>query len=154
MSVQIQTSAVVSVTEMARMLGLSRARFYQLQKAGVFPPPVYSLSNRRPIYVEELQKVCLEVRRRHVGVNRRPVLFYASRFSPSPRKPKRKPEAKEVSSLVHALRGLGLATVTAAEIQGATKELFPQGTAGIDQAEVLKALFLHLERKNSADAAR
>jgi hypothetical protein len=109
MSVQLQTRAVVSVTEMARMLGLSRARFYQLQKAGVFPAPVYSLSNRRPIYVEELQKMCLEVRRKNFGVNGRPVLFYASRFSSGARKPKRKPEAKEACSLVQSLRGLGLA---------------------------------------------
>jgi hypothetical protein len=151
MSVHIPTKAVVTVVEMARMLGLSRARFYQLQKAGVFPAPVYSLSNRRPIYVEEMQKVCLEVRRRHCGVNVRPVLFYASRFSSSPRKLKPKPKAKEVSSLAHSLRGLGLTAVTAADVHGATKELFPQGTGGIDQIKVVRVLFLHLKRKNSAD---
>ena len=60
--------AAVTVTEMARMVGLSRARFYQLVNEGVFPPPVYSVRTRRPIYVEDLQKVCLEVRHRNCGV--------------------------------------------------------------------------------------
>ena len=73
----VQTKAVVTVSEMARMVGLSRSRFYQLVEAGVFPQPVYSVANRRPIYVEEAQKVCLEVRRRNCGVNGQPVLFYA-----------------------------------------------------------------------------
>ena len=34
------TKVAVSVAEMARMVGLSRARFYQLRRAGVFPTPV------------------------------------------------------------------------------------------------------------------
>ena len=71
--------AAVTVTEMARMVGLSRARFYQLVNEGVFPPPVYCVRTRRPIYVEDLQKVCLEVRQRHCGVNGRLVLFYSAR---------------------------------------------------------------------------
>jgi hypothetical protein len=70
-----ETKAIVSVSELARMCGLSRARFYQLQRAGVFPPPVYDVSTHRPVYVEELQKVCLEVRRKNCGVNGKPILF-------------------------------------------------------------------------------
>jgi hypothetical protein len=57
----VSTKAVVTVSEMARMVGLSRARFYQLVEAGVFPPPVYCVSTRRPMYVEELQTICLTV---------------------------------------------------------------------------------------------
>ena len=73
----VSTKAAVTVSEMARMVGLSRARFYQLVEAGVFPTPVYCVSTRRPMYVEELQEVCLTVRRRNCGVNGKPVLFYA-----------------------------------------------------------------------------
>jgi acyl transferase domain-containing protein len=43
---------------------------------------------------------------------------------------------------------------TAAQVQRVTEELFPKGTEGIDQGEVLKAVFLHLKRKNSADNVR
>ena len=44
----------VSITEMARMVGLSRARFYELVAQGVFVPPVHSISNKRPYYNPEL----------------------------------------------------------------------------------------------------
>jgi hypothetical protein len=153
---EIQTKAVVSVSEMARMCRLSRARFYQLQKAGVFPPPVYSVSTRRPIYVEELQNLCLEVRRRNCGINDKPVLFYSCRLGTAPNrpkapKPKLEPKGNDVSALVDGLNSLGLTTATAAQIQKVTEQLFPKGTAAMDQGEVLRAVFLHLKRQNSAD---
>ena len=114
MTGEIQTKAVVSVAEMARMCRLSRARFYQLQKAGVFPPPVYSVSNRRPVYVQELQDLCLEVRRKNCGINGRPVLFYARNSSgisvqkARKEKPKAQPKGKDLASLVDGLNALGL----------------------------------------------
>src|SRR5271156_6193222 len=80
MSVQVQTKAVVSVAEMARMCGLSRARFYQLVEAGVFSPPLYRIDTKRPFFNQEMQEVCLEVRRKNCGINGRPVLFYARRL--------------------------------------------------------------------------
>jgi hypothetical protein len=36
-------------------------------------------------------------------------------------------------------------------VQRVTQELFPKGIEGIDQREILRAVFLHLKRKNSAD---
>ena len=36
---------------------------------GVFPPPVYDLRTRRPHYTEEMQKMCMAVREKNVGVN-------------------------------------------------------------------------------------
>jgi hypothetical protein len=151
-----ETKAIVTVSEMARMVGLSRARFYQLQKAGVFPSPLYDVATRRPIYDEELQKVCLEVRRRNCGVNGKPVLFYSRRVPittvPSkPRKVTAKPPKNEHTDLVDALQALGLGSVTKAQVEAAIKEVFPQGTAGMDEAEIIRALFLHLRRKNSSD---
>ena len=156
MTGEIQTKAVVSVAEMARMCRLSRARFYQLQKAGVFPPPIYDVSTRRPLYVEELQEVCLEVRRRNCGINGKPILFYARSLASSPAKPRApKPKlegkGKDVSALVDGLNSLGLTTATAAQVQKVAQELYPKGTEGIDQGEVLRAVFLHLKRKNSGD---
>jgi hypothetical protein len=148
-----ETKAVVSVSEMARMCGLSRARFYQLQKAGVFPAPTYQAG--RPVYTEDQQQVCLEVRRRNRGIDGRAVLFYARRrpIAPAKRTPraiKPTPKNKDVAALVDGLNALGLTTATAAQVVEVTKELFPQGTDGLDQAEVLRAVFLHLKRRNSA----
>jgi hypothetical protein len=149
-----ETKAVVTVSEMARMVGLSRARFYQLQKAGVFPMPVYDVATHRPVYTEELQSVCLEVRRRNCGVNGKPVLFYARRvqITPAPSKPRKvtpKPSKNEHADLLDALQGLGLASVTAAQVGPAVKELYPQSTAGVAEAEAVRAVFLFLRRKDS-----
>ena len=148
-----ETKAIVTVSEMARMVGLSRARFYQLQKAGVFPSPLYDVKTRRPIYDKELQKVCLEVRRRNCGVNGKPVLFYSRRVPiTAPRKATAKPPKNEqYAGLIDALQGLGLASVTKAQVGAAIQEVYPQGTTGMDEAEIIRAVFLHLRRKNSSD---
>jgi hypothetical protein len=153
MNVQIETKAAVTVAEMARMLGMSRARFYQLQKAGVFPTPVYDVKNHRPIYVEEAQKVCLEVRRRNCGINGKPVLFYAKNNmrAPVPKAKKEKPKANH--DLIDALSSLGLDS-TAAQVNEAVREKFPKGTEGIDEAEVIRVVFVHLKRQNSTDNVR
>ena len=147
-----ETKAIVTVSEMARMCGLSRARFYQLQKAGIFPPPLYDVATRRPIYDEEMQKVCLEVRRRNCGVNGKPILFYARHrpLTPPSSKPRKvtAPKAEQYPELIEALQALGLAGVTAAQVGAAVKEMFPQGTAAVDQAELVRSVFLHLRRKN------
>src|SRR4051794_22280887 len=76
------TSSVVkpvSVTEMARMVALSRGHFHSLVKAGAFPMPVYSVSTRRPLYTGEQQQLCLQVRATNVGVDGRYRLFYSER---------------------------------------------------------------------------
>jgi hypothetical protein len=158
MGVEIQTKSAVTVSDMARMVGLSRARFYQLQKAGVFPLPVYSVCTHRPIYVEELQELCLEVRRRNCGINGQPVMFYARRQPPVPTRPKHRAKTpvrknQNIAALVEGLNALGLATATAAQIEVVTKQLYPNGTAGIDQGEVLRAVFLELRRRNSGGNA-
>jgi len=148
-----QTKAIVTVSEMARMCGLSRARFYQLQRAGIFPPPVYDVANRRPIYVEEMQIVCLEVRRRNCGINGKPVLFYCrgGNLRPSVTKGrKRKPKTEKHADLINALVDLGI-SVTAAQVGQAVKELFANGIEGTDQAEVVRAVFLRLKRQDSGD---
>jgi len=153
-----ETKAAVSVAEMARMVRLSRSRFYQLIGT-TFPEPVYDVKTRRPLYPEELQRVCLEVRRRNCGINGEPVLFYARNlFTPPPKakppKPKLEVKRGDVAALVDGLNALGLATATASQVEQVTKELFPEGTEGIDQGEVLRAVFLAIRRQNSADNVR
>ena len=74
----ISTKNAVSVAEMARMVGLSRARFYQLI-GSAFPHPVYDVSTRRPFYDQEAQTLCLEVRHRNCGIDGKPILFYVRR---------------------------------------------------------------------------
>src|SRR6516165_11831748 len=107
MSDEFQTKAAVSVAEMARMVGLSRSRFYQLIGTA-FPEPERQKGTGRPVYTEELQKVCLEVRRRNCGIDGKPILFYARRIGSAPArpkapKPKLEPKGKEVVALVEGL---------------------------------------------------
>ena len=73
MSVELVTKAAVSVTEMARMVGLSRARFYQLVKKATFPSADHDLATGRPCYLEEKQRLILEARRRNCGVDGKPI---------------------------------------------------------------------------------
>jgi hypothetical protein len=158
MSAHIQTKAAVTVAEMARMVGLSRSRFYQLIGTA-FLDPARQPGTGRPVYTEELQHVCLEVRRRNCGIDGKPILFYARRLTtaparPKPPKPKLEAKRGDVAALLDGLNALGLTTATTAQVQRVSEELFPRGTEGIDQGEVLRAVFLHLKRQNSADIVR
>ena len=153
MNVQIETKAVVTISEMARMVGLSRSRFYQLIGT-TFPEPLID-DKKRPFYSEELQAVCLEVRRRNCGIDGKPILFYARRIGTAPSKPKKVKAAATVNpqhaDMLEGVRSLGLASVTAADIEKTLRELFPSGVENEDDGETLRTVFLHLKRKNRAD---
>lgn len=147
------SKTVVSVAEMARMVGLSRARFYQLQNEGIFPFSIYDVHTRRPFFSEELQQVCMEVRRRNCGVNGKPILFYAARHplgqQPKPvKKPKAEPRPKnQYADLLDGLRSLGL-EVTSAQVEPVVKELFPNGMQLLDSGTVLRTVFLKMKRRD------
>jgi hypothetical protein len=161
--------AVVSVVEMAAMLDLSKSRFYSLMQAGIFPTPIRQSCNRpesiadesctpaepiqhesykRPVFDLELQQRCLDIRSTGIGANGQPVLFNRKRRKPSQPKPRsgRHPVTEEDAELIEALKSLGL-TATAEEVQAALRELYPDGSAGIDQGEIVRRVFLHLRRK-------
>lgn len=148
--------AAVSIKEMAAACGLSRQRFAQLVKAGVFPAPLRDEASGRPYYAPELQEVCLGVRRRNLGINGKVVMFYSVRTPIPPQVPRRKPTAKGVVSDPHAdildgLHGLGLTTAAAGQVGEVLAHLYPTGSDGIDAGQVLRAVFLHLRSNNSAD---
>ncbi len=143
------TKAAVSVSEMARMVSMSRARFYQLIEQGVFPKPEYELSTSRPFYGEEAQTSCLDVRRRNLGINGRPVLFYPTRTMATavkrPSKTKPRPTNPHVD-LIDSLACLGL-PVSAQQVESAIRDCYPSGLVD-DQGVVVRTLFLHLKRQN------
>lgn len=147
----IPLKVAVAVAEMARMVGVSRARFYQLMKAGVFPAPKMDQAKKGPFYDQDAQQVCLEVRRKNCGVNGQVVLFYARRqeIAPTKKKVKAVPKKGPQAELVEAVKALGLA-VTAAEVGEAVAELFPGGTSGKDEGDVIRAVFLHLKRRRDS----
>jgi hypothetical protein len=128
------------------MVGLSRQRFHQLMQAGVFPRP--QRDNRRPFFDEPTQQQCLEVRRRNCGVNGQVVLFYARRQGAPVKSKKVSPAPTAHADLLDGLKALGLGQVTAADVGAVVKELYPQGTASIDQGAVIRAVFLHLQSQS------
>ncbi len=152
----IELKAAVAVSEMAQMVGLGRARFYQLI-GPTFPYPLYDVATRRPFYDQELQNLCLEVRRRNCGVNGKPCLFNAPRIPVTtlttnrPTAPKTTKAAATTSQhqeLLCGLKSLGL-TTTAAKLEAAIKTTFPGGTHGVEPAELLQSTFLHLKANDA-----
>ena len=136
----VQTKAAVNVAEMARMVGLSRARFYQLI-GSAFPPPIYNVSTRRPFYDEEAQRLCLQVRQRNCGIDGKPIMFYCRRSSvstPIKKKTVQVTKTKSNSDLLDGLRSLGLVVVQA-QVDAAVKQLFPRGIDGVDPGEVVRS---------------
>ncbi len=147
------TKSVVSVAEMARMVGLSRQRFYQLL-GSTFPFPLYDVATRRPFYPEDMQQVCLEVRKRNCGIDGKPVLFYSCGYPPRERSPKARPQRpakkRQHVALIDGLAALGL-PVREEQVTATVKHLFPKGVEGKDQGEVLREVFLHLKRQDRGD---
>lgn len=157
MSVQLLSKTAVSVAEMARLVGLSRARFYQLMNEGVFPPPIYDVATRRPYFTADLQQECLEVRKKNCGMNGRPILFYCPRHPlGQPSRPMKKSKVVPRSNnqyveLLDALRSLGLEWITAAQVEPVIKELFPAGIQNLNSGEVIRSVFLRLKRRDTGD---
>lgn len=155
MSENIVTKSVVSVTEMARMVGLSRARFYQLVKRGTFPAADQDPLTKRPCYSEEKQRQILEARRRNCGVDGKPILFYARRGdlgqskAARPTVEKVKAVDKKYTELIDGLEQLGV-TATVAQVEPLLKELYPNGTDGFPPGEIIRAVFLRIRRQNSS----
>lgn len=149
-----QTKAVVSVAEMARMVGLSRQRFYQLMGT-TFPYPMYDVASKRPFYTEEMQQVCLEVRRRNCGIDGKPVMFYCTGHRHENRKPitkrKRPVKKNQYAGIVEGLAALGLPSITGNEVASAVRQVFPAGIDGNDDGEILRAVFLHLKCQDTSN---
>ena len=140
---------IISVREMARALGHSRARFYQLQGT-IYPPPIYDIRTRRPFYDAHLQQVCQHIRQTGMGWNGQYILFYSPRSnSPqtsAPRSPRKRSRVNQESKeLAETLNSMGL-SVSASQVEQGVQELYPEGLAGEHQGIVIRELFRHLKQ--------
>jgi predicted DNA-binding transcriptional regulator AlpA len=139
------TKQIVSVTEMARMCGLSRARFYQLMNDGIFPSPSRNPETNRPFFDQEQQEQCLQVRRTNQGANGKAVMFYGFR-APGPQQPakrKRLPNSKSsrntanrdpvVTDLRHGLTQLGITESMTPESVRRSSTPTPMGTLALTE---------------------
>lgn len=152
MNVNKPSKSIVSVSEMARMVGLSRQRFHQL-RGTTFPQPNYDPETKRPYYDLEKQQICLDVRQRNCGVDGKPILFYARRNDVGVvRKPQKKKTNKtsngKYDQITDSIRALGMKT-DSEKVGNAINNLFPNGIKNTDEAEVIRSVFLHLKQSEA-----
>jgi hypothetical protein len=150
--------AVISVSAMAQKCGLSRSRFYDLVKAGIFPSPVYCVRTRRPMFLIEQQLDCLRVKATNIGANGQYILFYSARQPSDGPRPQRSPRfgrvtsapSDEGSDVLAGLRALGMASATSEQVSDALRSCFPDGWQRRDEGEVLRACWQHLQHRGVA----
>ena len=163
MNKEMPLKEIVTVSEMSRMCRLSRARFYQLIHESVFPTPSRNRQTGRPFFDRAQQEQCLLIRRINKGANGKAVMFYGCRLETRPLPPKRKqlPISKSskresdqdpvIKGLRHRLFQLGVVSVSDWELRRAVFKAYPDGHAGVNQAEFLMAVFHELQGRNSTD---
>ena len=149
--------AAICIRDMASQCGLSRQRFMQLVKAGVFPAPLYDVETKRPFYSEELQAPM-------PGGSEKGTSASTEKWSCSmpvaqvPRRPHRGRRSHRASppvsgplrqDIADGLKALGLVAVSTTQVAEVVGQLFPQGTEKVEPGEVIRAVFVHLHRKNS-----
>ena len=125
------------------MLGISKGRYYTLQKQGIFPAPQRTSSNR-PVFDQTLTQQCVEVVQTRIGVNGEPILFNA--------KKKHEPSKKRPASvkgkhddLIAALASLGL-SASVEHVSAAIASL-PNNGSDLDEPRLIRAVFLHLKKQ-------
>lgn len=161
----------LSVSDMARLIGLSRSRFHQLLKDGFFPLPQECPRSGRPFYDVAGQASCLAIRRTHRGLNGKTVMFYARRFgvleaatvkrqakplgaqrsSSARRKKTDAPRnvPSKIDILVDSLKQMGLQHVTSAQATQAIDACFANDSEKPSDEAVLLAVFRYLTHHNS-----
>ena len=130
--------AICTVTELAKKLGLSRPRFYQLQKDGVFPMPIYCIRTRRPFYTLELQQKCIDIRRTGIGPNGQPIFFYAPRKNNTTTSQNQSnPKIRKFTEILKSMK----LNITYNMVKKAIEELYPKG---LDQEVIDRTVITNL----------
>jgi predicted site-specific integrase-resolvase len=132
----------ITLQELCDQLGISKTRYYQLQRKGVFPAP--QRAGNRPVFDQNLTQQCVEVVRSRVGINGEPILFNAKRKQEAVQKRSTTAKAKH-DDLIASLASLGL-TVNKETVAAAIASL-PNSGADLDEAALIKAVFLILKKQ-------
>ena len=150
--------AYMTVSAHIEQLGLSRARFYDLVGEAFFLPPIYLLSNRRPVYTADMAQRNTLAKMVGIGVlNGAPKVFYRPRrrrADASPAEPRRTRRASprergprnDMGTIVAALRSLGLQSVDEDAVAQVLADLFPGGTDGIEHGDIIRTVYRRLRQ--------
>ena len=146
---QTKIRPIISVGDMAKALGHSRARFYQLQRQQIYPLPLYDIRTKRPFYDARLQKICHEIRETGIGMNGQYILFYAPRQKPTQGRIKSKETQKttptEHQELIETLNQMGL-EVSGEQVSEIVEELYPDGLENKDMGVAVREIFCHIRK--------
>ena len=146
----IQQKAAYSVSEMCRLLKMSRTQFYEHMKKGTFHNPS-RLSNNRPYFTALQVADNLKAKETGVGINGEYVLFYI-RTTPladaNYNSVGKRPTQKSHRDLINSLKSLGL-NPTIEQLEKAINNCFPMGTDDFDETDVLRKIFRHLKFSES-----
>lgn len=138
---------IISVTDMAKSVGLSRARFYQLIRQGIFPQPLYSVRTRRPFFDKDLQEECIHIRQTGIGHNSEYILFYSPRENNSGKRKsphKKSKTSPQYTELVETLQTMGL-TASYTQVEQVVRELYPDGIGNMEMGVVVKEVYRRLK---------
>jgi len=145
----------ISCSHMARLLNLSRSRFYMLisPEEGIFLSPIYNIQTKRPYYTREMASINLECKRKNQGISGKVCMFYSARHSSSTRNTttgntknkNRENGTTEHQQIQSDLESLGLKNILSSQIDKTIKECFPDGTDGVDEGEVVRQVFLSIK---------
>ncbi len=152
----------VNVSTMAKMLGLSRSRLYQLIEQGILLKPIDTELSKRSVYSREIIFRNLEVKKNNVGINGQIVMFYAQRsrrnmkaVAKLPKKStKQRPVQNEYKAIIEDLEVLGLSNIKSSDVASTIGVCFPDGTADVSENEILTVIFRHLKRQNTEHKPR
>ena len=133
----------ITLQELCDQLGISKTRYYQLQRKGVFPAP--QRAGNRPVFDNNLAQQCAEVVRTRVGINGECVLFNAKRKQEPMQKRPTSVKGKH-DDLIAALGSLGL-SVTKEQVAAVVHSL-PNAGADLDEPALIKAVFLTLKKQS------
>ena len=162
-SINSHIPTALNISQMARLLNLSRSRFYQLLAENILLPPIYSLDTKRPFYTAQMAERNIEVKKNNVGVNGKVILFYTpkadfvqnrTRHSRRKTKAEAQPENANYAELIEGLESLGMEEISATQIRSALANCFPNGTDDVGFDEMLTAVFRHLKCRNTEHKQR
>ena len=135
---------IICVSEMASAVGLSRQRFSQLCKSGIFPMPDYDSITHRPFFDTVKQQQILLVRQTNTGINNKAILFYSKRKDAGVSRMKKTTHTSRHNDLIESLRCLGV-VVSGVQIDDAIQSL---SLTNSTEETLIPALFRHFKGKH------
>lgn len=135
---------IVSVKELVENIGISRARFYQLQQQGFFPHAIYDIRTHRPYFDERLQMLCYEIKDTGIGVNGQINIFYSPRKGTTKKTKQKKFINPIYKDFAESLNAMGL-SCSPKDVQTAAIELYPNGIEEFDHGLVIREIYRSLK---------